>query len=183
MRAKINFMYLCAHKRSIMKHLYIFLAALAVLGCAPREQAGNTADDSRYQWESIRHYLFEDPERALAMVVDYSVMLGTLGTFSYVFWATHPDIGAKVPYGDLVYSPDGEMQFFYLFPTDDPQHYRMEVYGERMTWASTLADTYEQLAFDQAVGWSRWLRLNRQWPNLFCPKDLDFELPIPQKQI
>lgn len=109
MRAKINFMYLCAHKRSIMKHLYIFLAALAVLGCAPREQAGNTADD--------------------------------------------------------------------------PQHYRMEVYGERMTWASTLADTYEQLAFDQAVGWSRWLRLNRQWPNLFCPKDLDFELPIPQKQI
>ena len=116
-------------------------------------------------------------------MVDYSVMLGTLGTFSYVFWATHPDTGAKVPYGDLVYSPDGEMQFFYLFPTDDPQHYRMEVYGERMTWASTLADTYEQLAFDQAVGWSRWLRLNRQWPNLFCPKDLDFELPIPQKQI
>ena len=68
MRAKIIFLYLCAHKRSIMKHLYIFLAALAVLGCAPREQAENTADDSRYQWESIRHYLFEDPERALAMV-------------------------------------------------------------------------------------------------------------------
>jgi hypothetical protein len=46
-------------------------------------------------------------------------------------------------------------------------------------WGGTLANTYEQLAFDKAVGWSRWLRLNRQWPNIFCPSGLKFELPSP----
>ena len=36
--------------------------------------------------------------------------------------------------------------------------------------------------FDRAVGWSRWLRLNNQHPNLFCPKDLNFELPMPEEE-
>jgi hypothetical protein len=58
----------------------------------------------------------------------------------------------------------------------------MEVLGDPDIWGSTLADTYEQLAFDRAVGWSRWLRLNQQWPNLFCPNDLYFELPMPEEE-
>ena len=35
---------------------------------------------------------------------------------------------------------------------------------EVSTWPSTLADTYQQLAFDKATGWSRWLYLNEQLP-------------------
>ena len=33
---------------------------------------------------------------------------------------------------------------------------------------STLDETYRQLCFDKATGWSRWLRLNQQEPNLKC---------------
>lgn len=32
------------------------------------------------------------------------------------------------------------------------------------SWGSTGDDTYGQLAFDQATGWSRWLKLNQQLP-------------------
>ena len=89
---------------------------------------------------------------------------------------------AGVPEDFPVYTDDGERYDFNLFPTDDLQYYRIEVNGNPVPWGSTLADTYEQLAFDRAVGWSRWLRLNRQWPNLFCPKDLYFELPVPEEE-
>ena len=37
------------------------------------------------------------------------------------------------------------------------------------TWGSTGANTYEKLKFDQATGWSRWLKLNKQEPNLVSP--------------
>jgi hypothetical protein len=43
-----------------------------------------------------------------------------------------------------------------------------------------LADTYEQLAFDRAVGWSRWLRLNHQLPDNLSPSDMHYELPMPE---
>ncbi len=113
-------------------------------------------------------------------MVDYSVLLGTLGTYSYIYWKTDPQTNSLVPFFQEVFSPDGEHQGLYLYPTESPYYYRMEPYGgDPLSWGSTLADTYEQLEFDRAVGWSRWLRLNRQWPNLFCPKDLKFELPIP----
>ena len=81
-----------------------------------------------------------------------------------------------------LFTDDGEVYGFYLNPTDDPQYYSMEAAGSPFPWGSTLADTYEQLVFDKAVGWSRWLRLNNQHPNLFCPKDLNFELPMPEKE-
>jgi len=44
-------------------------------------------------------------------------------------------------------------------------------------WGSTLAETFEQLAFDRIVGWSRWLKLNHKEPSLFCPEGLSFTLP------
>ena len=50
-------------------------------------------------------------------------------------------------------------------------------------WGGTLENTYEQLAFDKAVGWSRWLRLNSQWPNIFCPSGLHYELPSPDSDV
>ena len=36
-------------------------------------------------------------------------------------------------------------------------------------WGSTGAETYEKLQFDKATGWSRWLKLNEQEPNLVSP--------------
>ena len=115
-------------------------------------------------------------------MVDYSVLLGAAGTYSYAFWKTDEQTGVQVPDYELVFADNGECHFFHLYPTDDPQYYQRELWGGVYTWKSTLADTYEQLAFDRAVGWSRWLRLNRQWPNLFCPKDLNFELPMPEEK-
>ena len=113
-------------------------------------------------------------------MVDYSVLLGTAGTYSYVFWETDENGLPKIPESGYLFTDDGERYNFKLLPTDDSQYYRMEVEDDPKSWGSTLADTYEQLAFDRAVGWSRWLRLNSQWPNLFCPKDLYFELPMPE---
>ena len=116
-------------------------------------------------------------------MVDYSVLLGTLGAYSYVFWKKDEETGAQKPYAEYLYTDDGERYAFYLYPTDDPQYYRMEdTHLTPVPWGSTLADTYEQLAFDRAVGWSRWLRLNRQWPNMFCPSGLNFELPMPEEE-
>ena len=40
--------------------------------------------------------------------------------------------------------------------------------GEGTPWGSTLDATYGQLRFDQITGWSRWLKLNQQEPNLEC---------------
>ena len=34
------------------------------------------------------------------------------------------------------------------------------------SWGSTLDATYGQLRFDNLTGWSRWLKLNQQEPNL-----------------
>ena len=115
-------------------------------------------------------------------MVDYSVLLGTQGGYIYLYWDQDPVTGSQIPYAEDIYSPDGKVYGFWLAPTDDPYYYDMIYDKEYDPWGSTLADTYEQLAFDRAVGWSRWLRLNRQWPNLFCPKDMNFELPMPEKE-
>jgi hypothetical protein len=113
-------------------------------------------------------------------MVDYSVLLGAEGAYSTTFWETGENGLPTIPNAENVFTDDGERYSFKLLPTDDPQYFRRELFGTPGSWGSTLADTYEQLAFDRAVGWSRWLRLNRQWPNLFCPNDLYFELPMPE---
>ena len=67
-----------------MKKLFVFLFAAAVLCCTPKKPVENNADDSRYQWESIRQYLFEAPEHALAMV-DTAQMRGVADA-NYANW-------------------------------------------------------------------------------------------------
>ena len=67
-----------------MKKLFLFLLAAAVLGCTSRKPAGEVADASRYQWESIRQYLFEAPETAMAMV-DTAQMTGVADA-NYANW-------------------------------------------------------------------------------------------------
>ena len=67
-----------------MRKLFLFLTATAVLCCSQPKQAQDTADESLYQWENIRHYLFEDPERTLAMV-DTAQMRG-VADVNYANW-------------------------------------------------------------------------------------------------
>ena len=115
-------------------------------------------------------------------MVDYSVLLGAEGAYALIEWKNDLYNDSKVPYAAYIYSDNGDMQLFKLTQTDDPEYYNAEPVGDLKKWGSTLADTYEQTAFDRIVGWSRWLRLNKQWPNMFCPKDLNFELPIPKEE-
>ena len=114
-------------------------------------------------------------------MVDYSVLLGTGGVYNYMMWNKNQETGAMTPTSGLLFADNGEKYQFALVPTDDSQGYKMENITLQGNWGGTLANTYEQLAFDKAVGWSRWLRLNRQWPNIFCPSGLHFELPVPEE--
>ena len=83
-RTNHYFSYLCNCKMPVMKQLFVFLTAAAILCCAQPEQIQDTADDSRYQWEGIRHYLLEEPEHALAMV-DTAQMRG-VADVNYANW-------------------------------------------------------------------------------------------------
>ena len=112
-------------------------------------------------------------------MVDYSVLLGAGGAYNFLMWNTDQETGVKTPTVGTLFTDDGEKYMFTLAPTDDAQGYKMENFTLMGNWGGTLANTYEQLAFDKAVGWSRWIRLNNQWPNIFCPSGLYFELPSP----
>ena len=116
-------------------------------------------------------------------MVDYSVLLGAEGAFATIYWRDNEATGTQEPYATSIYADNGEMKSYWLVPTENKEYYSAEPIDDKTyNWGSTLADTYEQMAFDRATGWSRWLRLNKQWPNMFCPKDLYFELPMPQKE-
>ena len=59
----------------------------------------------------------------------------------------------------------------YLYDADGKKYLLLDDDGARMelgSWGSTLDATYGQLRFDQITGWSRWLKLNQQEPNLEC---------------
>ena len=58
---------------------------------------------------------------------------------------------------------------------DDVFTYTPEFVAESQ-WAGTLASVYETTVFDKAVGWSRWIRLNRQEPSLWSKSGFDDEL-------
>ena len=113
-------------------------------------------------------------------MVDYSVLLGFQGAYAYTYWRNDDVNSSQKPIAEVIYAEDGKTYIFKVSPTDNPEYYESTFLTEDDPWGSTLADTYEQLVFDRTVGWSRWLRLNNQHPNLFCPKDLKFELPWPE---
>ena len=59
----------------------------------------------------------------------------------------------------------------YLYDADGKIYLLLDEDGARMelgSWQSTLDATYGQLRFDNLTGWSRWLKLNQQEPNLEC---------------
>ena len=63
-----------------------------------------------------------------------------------------------------IYYADGKLET-YITDMDEPII---------SSWSSTLKNTYEQLAFDKATGWSRWLYLNEQLPCEDSPVEIIF---------
>ena len=107
-------------------------------------------------------------------MVDYSVLLGAEGNYSR-FHCTD-----ALPFREEEFCADGSIIEYIIRRSEDGTYKRGLFVEAEYPWGSTLADTYEQLVFDRAVGWSRWLRLNRQFPAILCPSDLNYELPMPE---
>lgn len=84
--------------------------------------------------------------------VDCSIMLAVKGNF-YVYRYNDEDPSKIESY--ILFYADGRREE-YTYGNPEPI--------KSNTWRSTLADTYEKLAFDKATGWSRWLYLNEQIP-------------------
>jgi len=83
--------------------------------------------------------------------VSLSVLLGCQG--HYIIKGTE----------EILYILDADGKVYQ--PLDDEDFGARKVLG---SWGSTLDATYGQLRFDQITGWSRWLKLNQQEPNLKC---------------
>ena len=83
--------------------------------------------------------------------VNSSIMLAVEGNY-YLY--RYDDANPKILNEYDIYYADGKLE---KYPTGAAE-------PEVTTWPSTLKDTYEQLAFDKATGWSRWLKLNKQLP-------------------
>ena len=92
-----------------------------------------------------------------------SVLMAKEGSWTYMRYSNDA-IGKRVLTGKIVYTWDGD-QFKYKWDSSR-QAFDLTDSGK---WGSTGADTYEQLQFDKATGWSRWLKLNKQEPNPESP--------------
>ena len=109
-------------------------------------------------------------------MVDYSVTLGVQGAYAFITWNEMNGIAISPQRIDF-YLPNGTVEKYNLEPYQE-NYYRIgEFLGYGTPWGSTLDETFGQLAFDRIVGWSRWIYLNRQHPNLFCPKEMFYQLP------
>ena len=84
--------------------------------------------------------------------VDCSIMLAVKGNY-YVYYSNNVDPSKIESY--ILFYADGRRED-YEYGNPEPIN--------SIKWGSTLADTYEKLAFDKATGWSRWLYLNEQIP-------------------
>ena len=95
--------------------------------------------------------------------VDCSIMLGVEG--SYYFY-DYDRNDPKILHGHKVYYADGKLEK-YNTGVAEP---------EVSTWPSTLENTYGQLAFDKAAGWSRWIKLNKQLPCYNSPVEMNYPI-------
>ncbi|MBQ8990735.1 MAG: hypothetical protein IJ084_01850 [Prevotella sp.] len=93
-----------------------------------------------------------------------SVLMAQEGFYSYLYYEEDAT-GKNVLTGKKVYSWDGTTSTY----TWDNTNQKFVDDDQDGTWGSTGANTYEKLKFDQATGWSRWLKLNKQEPNLVSP--------------
>ena len=109
--------------------------------------------------------------------VDYSILLGVLGSYSVLTWQQDDQTKQWTLLSRKRYCADGTTYVSTYTPQAGVNNYAETLGQPSDPWNSTLAATFEQLTFDRLVGWSRWLRLNRKEPSLFCPSDLNFVLP------
>lgn len=107
--------------------------------------------------------------------VDYSVLLGAFGHYRWGRWFTNP---VSIPYV-WSYEADGTLYEYQVvdgtFNSDEDYNCQLLLLN-KSKWAGTLESTYGQTAFDQAVGWSRWLRLNRHEPSMWSKSGFEEEL-------
>ena len=111
--------------------------------------------------------------------VDYSVLMGTQGHYMWGRWMS-TESGVYEISTIWSYEADGTL---YEYNVNDPVFndeddtftYTPELVATS-TWAGTLASVYGTTVFDKTVGWSRWIRMNRQEPTLWCKNDFEDEL-------
>ena len=111
--------------------------------------------------------------------VDYSVLMGTQGHYMWGRWMQQIDRTYAIS-TIWSYEADGTLYEYNVKDPvfndeDDTFTYTPEFVAES-TWAGTLASVYETTVFDKTVGWSRWIRMNRQEPTLWCKNDFEDEL-------
>lgn len=107
--------------------------------------------------------------------VDYSVMLGAFGHYRWGRWNTNP---VSIPYV-WSYEEDGTLYEYQVVDgafNSDEDYYCQFLLLNKSKWAGTLQSTYEQTAFDKAVGWSRWLRLNHHEPSMWSKSGFEEDL-------
>ena len=111
--------------------------------------------------------------------VDYSVLMGTQGHYMWGRWLKQIDKTFAIS-TIWSYEADGTLYEYNVKDPvfndeDDTFTYTPELVATS-TWAGTLASVYETTVFDKTVGWSRWIRMNRQEPTLWCKNDFEDEL-------
>lgn len=99
-----------------------------------------------------------------------SVLMAQEGYYTYLYYERDAT-GKNVLIGKTDYSWDGTTSTYIW----DSTNQKFVDDGKDDIWGSTGANTYEKLKFDQTTGWSRWLKLNKQEPNLVSPTTNDDE--------
>ena len=112
-------------------------------------------------------------------LVDYSVLLGTQGHYLWGRFTKRTADEFNIP-TIWSYEADGTLYEYNVkdpvFNYEDDLFTYTPEFAAESKWAGTLASVYETTVFDKTVGWSRWIRLNRQEPSLWSKNDFDDEL-------
>ena len=101
------------------------------------------------------------------LIIDCSILVCTLGHYNCCNYEKDDNGDYQFSYF-LTFYPDGSL---YMLDHDTQT---MKPNG---TWGGTLESTYQQLAFDRATGWSRWLMINEQEPPYYSYADFNIDLP------
>lgn len=135
--------------------------------CMKFEDVFNKAIVSQYRSKYLEAHDYQ---------VDYSLILGVDGSYSMLTWDNNDE--RWLLKSRKRYCADGKTYVSnYAEPVGEDKIFNEMQALPSDPWGSTLAETFGQTEFDKAVGWSRWLKLNRKEPSLFCPEGMNFVLP------
>lgn len=104
------------------------------------------------------------------LTVDASIMIGTKGHYRDCLVLNYGTLDDPEFVLDsyVSYEPNGER---YEYDTETG------VTTKKKNWGGTLEGTYQQLAFDHATGWSRWIWLNEEEPYPLSLSDIHYKIP------